>query len=497
MALLSLSVLHASAQQNKKVKLLHSREWLFDKAYIDANRYIGDVQIDYEGTLFYCDSVHIFANENFDAYGNIRIVKGATYQLAGNRLQFDRAKSTAVIYENVVLTDRDMTLTTPQLSYVTTTQVATYVSGGKIVSRKNDNVLTSERGVYDSPKNMFFFRKNVVLKNPQYTVRCDTMNYHNVKEVAYFQGPTNIVGKEDKLYCENGWYDTKRDVCQFKENAEVFSGKTQLRGDSIYYDGQKGIGEVFRKVYIRDTTQTFFITGEYGKHEQKKAQSIVTKEALLVQFDEAGDSLFMVADTLLSIEDTVRKVNNLYGFHHVRMYREDLQGKCDSVVMSSADSVMRFYKDPVFWSGANQITGDSIEVQTDTTGVQLMVVRGNAFVVSAADSGNFNQMRGRKLTGYFTDNALSAAYIEGNGQLIYYPADDKKKPPKAIGLNKGDCSNIFIRVKDNEVVSIRLEKEANSVLHPIKLAPEADTKLENFRWRSEERPLSKADLNRP
>jgi lipopolysaccharide export system protein LptA len=484
------------AQGTKKVKLVRSSDWVYDKAYIDANRYRGNVLIDYEGTLFYCDSVHIFPTENFNAYGSIRITKGADYTLTGKRLTFDRATSTAMVYDDVVLRDSDMTLTTQRLSYNTGTQIATYFNKGRIVSRKNNNVLTSDQGVYNSPLSLFYFRKQVVLKNVNYTMTSDTLHYHNATEVAYFFGPTHIQGKNDRLYCENGWYDTKKDRGRFRKNAIIYSGTQTLWGDSVHYEGEKGMGEAFGNVSIQDTTEQIIITGQYGHYNRLLARSFVTDEALLIQFDEMGDSLFMHADTLMSIEDTVAKVRTLLGYHRVRIFRTDLQGVCDSVVMQSTDSIVRFFSDPVFWSGQNQISGDSIAVYTGKKGVERMVVEGNCFIASQADSVHFNQIKGRRLTGTFYENDLRTVYVEGNGQLIYYPENDQR-PGAPIGLNNGECSNIHIELRDKSIQRIRLETEANSVLHPLKDAPDEDKLLEGFQWRIHERPVSKQDLLAP
>jgi lipopolysaccharide export system protein LptA len=480
----------------KRVKLIHADEWSFDKEVIEAQRLKGNVQLEYEGSLFFCDSAYLYPNDDFDAFSRIRVQRGADYTLTSNKLHFDHARSTAVMTENITLRDREMSLTTNHLEYNTENQIANYTGGGKILSNKNNNVLTSERGTYNSKNTTFYFRNKVVLKNPDYTVTSDTLNYNNNSETAFFFGPTYIKGKEDKLYCENGWYDTKKDICQFRENAEVLSDKTRLRGDSIYYNGKKGIGEVFRNVFVQDTTTNFFITGEYGKHDKKLQRDFVTRNALMTQIDESQDTLYMAADTLLSIGDSLNKNGTIHAFHHVLLLRKDMQGKCDSLTYAQSDSLLRMFGSPVLWSDQNQITGDSIVVQSDTTGIQQMWVNGNCFVVSQADTARFNQIKGRKLTGYFSQNKLYRVYVEGNGQLIFFPTDDKKKTPVAMGLNEGECSNIDIQVENNELKKIRLEKETNSKFSPMNKTTEEQYLLKNFKWRGAERPKSVADLHK-
>jgi hypothetical protein len=134
--------------------------------------------------------------------------------------------------------------------------------------------------------------------------------------------------------------------------------------------------------------------------------------------------------------------------------------------------------------------------------MKTLFVNGNAFIISDSEAkgdsivgtGKYNQIKGRKMTGQFEDNELSEVYVEGNGQLIYFPTEDKDKKPVAMGLNKGECSNIHIKVKDNELIRIRMETETNSVFTPMKMSDSKEFKLDKFKWRIEERPKSLEDL---
>ncbi|MFN0032621.1 MAG: OstA-like protein [Flavobacteriales bacterium] len=490
------------AQQSKKrVKLIHTDNLLYDKALVDAQRLIGSVQLEYEGTMFYSDSAYLYANDDFDAFSNIRIVKPGTYNVTGDLGHFNKQQNTATLTNNVTLRDSDMTLTTNYLTFNTNTEIATYAGGGKIVSNANHNTLTSDRGIYHSKTDVFFFRKNVVLKNPDYTVNCDTMQYNNLSEITYFFGPTTIAGDDSEIYCENGYYNTKKDQSRFGKNARVRSEKTLLTGDSIYYDGEAGFGEVFRNVTIRDTTENFLISGQYGKHIEGTKLSFVTQRALLSQFFEA-DTLFLHADTLKAVPDSMgRKI--VYAYHRVKFFKHDIQGKCDSLVYSQADSTMQMFVQPVMWSMQTQITGDSISLQTANGEMQSMLVKGNAFIISDAEAkgdsikttnDRYNQIKGRKLTGTFTENELRNVYVEGNGQLIYFPTNDEQAKPLAMGHNKGECSNINITIDDRKFSRIRMETETNSKFSPMNLSDETHFKLDGFNWREGERPKLMMDI---
>lgn len=486
----------------KQVNFYHSEYLLYDKDVVDAKRFIGHVRGEYQGTMFYCDSLYQYNNGDFDAFGNIRIVKGSDFTLTGERLHFDNATKTAQVRDNVILRDQEMTLTTNQLDYNLDTEIGHYFGGGHIVSNANKNTLTSDVGYYHAKTETFYFRRKVVLKNPDYVVKSDTMQYNSASEITYFLGPTTIVGDNMTIYCENGYYNTKTDQSRFGKNAKIISDKTILTGDSMFYDGKKGTGEVYRNVTIRDTTQSYIITGDYGKHLEQNKTSFVTGRALLQQiFDK--DTLFMHADTLRAKPDTSGK-DVVYAYRHVKLFKKDLQGKCDSLVYSQADSTMRLFTDPILWSGLNQITGDTIVITTAHGDLQKLYVNSNAFIVSDAlfegdtireASGKFNQIKGRNMIGTFVDNDLHSLYVEGNGQLIYFPKDEKKdSDPKPMGLNRGECSNIFITIRDNELIKLRMETETNSKFAPMRLMDMNKLELDNFQWRATERPLKMEDV---
>jgi lipopolysaccharide export system protein LptA len=315
--------------------------------------------------------------------------------------------------------------------------------------------------------------------------------------VTYFFGPTTITGDKTAIYCENGYYNTKKDQSRFGKNAVVTSETTELRGDSIYYDGKLQYGEVFRDVSIRDTTENYVISGEYGKHEENTEKSFVTGRALLTQYFD-GDSLLVHADTLFSLPDSTGN-DVVKAFYGVKIYKSDLQGKCDSLVYTKSDSTMRMYASPVLWSEQNQITGDSISLVTAEGNMEKLIVRGNAFIISDAEAKgdsipgkglHYNQIKGRNMIGYFVENDLRNVFVEGNGQVIYFPTDDKKDKPVAVGHNKGECSNIFITIENNALQKIRMDTETNSVFTPLKMANTSLFRLDNFMWFELERPVS-------
>lgn len=416
-------------QTKSKIELLGAKDLKYDKTTgVDAQRLIGEVKFRHQGALMFCDSAYLYdASNSLDAFGNVKINQGDTLYLYGDKLNYNGDTRFVKVRNNVRLEDKEMTLTTHILDYNRNTEVAVFYDRGTIVSTENDNTLIACEGDYVAKEEFFHFRDSVVLINPKYTMETDTLDYDNETEIAYFEGPTFIFSDENTIYCENGWYDTKKDISQFNENAYLDNGKQVLRGDSIWYSRNDGLGRAYQNVSILDTTDQYMIKGHKGSYFEKEQRTMVTEKAELIQFDRI-DSLFLHADTLLAVED-VDRGNLVYAYRGVRFFRKDIQGVADSMFFAKADSTIYMYYDPVLWSDKLQITGDTMEIINKAAGIDRLLVYQNAMLNDRVDSAQFNQIKGRRLTGYFEENELYYVYIQGNGQSLYYALEDVPVKP--------------------------------------------------------------------
>jgi len=378
------------------------------------------------------------------------------------------------------------------LTYPLDDRVGSYYGGGKIVSTKNRNVLVSEIGNYFAPSKVFHFKNEVVLTNPDYVINTDTLHYHSYSEQSFFLGPTEIKGKQDLIYCENGWDDSMNDIAQFEENAYIWSNGQQLKGDSLFYDRNRALGEAFENVALIDTTNSISIFGQYGRYLENEDLGMVTDSALMAQYFD-NDTLYLHADTLTAQPDTV-EMRLIRAFNDVRIFKPDMQGSCDSLTYSERDSLIVMYSEPVIWSEENQISGEQISLETWEGQINRLYSNGDAFIISEIDTTHYNQIKGENLTGYFIDNELNKVLIEGNGEAIYFAVEEKDSVSIIIGVNKSTCSNIWIYITDSEIDRVNFMTQPESSFHPMDKLPEGGLRLKNFSWLGDKRPRSLADL---
>ena len=478
------------AQKPTKIELVNANSLEFDERLgADVRRLIGNVVFKHEETLMYCDSAYLFAEQNkLIAFSNIRITKGDTLTLTGNKLEYNGNTSYAQLFGNIRMSDSKMVLTTERLDYDLKTETANYVSGGKIVDQ--ENTLTSNYGRYDAKSKMFSFSNDVVLTNPRYIMRSDTLQYNTVTKIAFFYGPTTITSSTNFIYCERGWYNTTNETSKFYDNSYLRSEEQYLSGDTLTYNRKTGVGKAFGNIEIRDTVQNLIINGAYAEYHEKRDWSIVTGKALLTMIF-TQDSLFLHADTLEAALDTTGQHRILNAYHKVKFYKSDLQGSCDSLTYSYADSTARFFKDPVLWSGDNQLTAEHMTMQQGNGEIQKINLINDAFIVSREDTLRYNQIKGKNMTGYFKESKLYRIEVEGNGQTIYYA---KNKKEERIGVNRADSSDLLIFVKENQVESITLIESPNATLYPLNELSYSSLILKGFKWLEEKRPGSKDEI---
>ena len=478
--------------ERKKINVRNADELKFDSSVPDAQRLIGNVEFEHEGTLMFCDSAYFYdVGNRMEAFSNIRII-GDSVTVTGNRLNYDGATRLADIIGNVKMVDPSTILTTDRLQYDLATKLACYSTGGKIVSSENKNELTSIFGQYNSKTKLFYFRKNVKLVNPDYIMICDTLQYNTVSETAFFFGPTTITSKENIIYCENGYYNTETDISQFEKNAKITSKGQDITANQIWYDRKKGLGKARKKVAIRDSAEKIILRGNYADYFEKTDRILITDSALMEK-EFGKDTLFIHGDTLSSVTDTSIDKRTLYAFHHVKFFKNDFQGKCDSLVYTEPDSMMRLFGKPVLWNRENQLTGDTVYLQLANNEIETLFLKKSAFIVSEEDTLRFNQIKGVNITGHFTESELRKIDVKGNGQSIYYAKDESNR---YIGVNKADCTDMIIYIDSSEVKKITFITKPIATLYPVNELPKEELKLRGFTWFEELRPLNKYDLFR-
>ncbi|GAA4784133.1 hypothetical protein GCM10023231_09750 [Olivibacter ginsenosidimutans] len=193
-----------------------------------------------------------------------------------------------------------------------------------------------------------------------------------------------------------------------------------------------------------------------------------------------------------SLDTTKTRIVKAY--YHMRIYKSDLQARADSAYYGYPDSVMRCYGNPMIWAQGSQLSSDTLYMQLKNQKLDNMLLKTNAFIVSTQlDSAKFNQIKGRKITGFFTDNQLDVMYVDGNAESIYYTLEANK----ISGMTKSVGGRIKILFDNNEVASIVNIRKTETSYTPVAAFDPDKEILPGFIWKPKDRPKSKEEIINP
>lgn len=262
---------------------------------------VGHVQLQEDRTLIYCDSMIRNSRENhIECFGNVRIFDGDSTNIYSDYMKYDALTKNVLFQKNVKLTDGKGVLTTQELQYNMNTKIGVYFHGGKVVN--NGSVLTSDEATYYEETKDVRFRKNVVLRDPQYDLSADSLLYNTQTQVSTFITETYIQFKDSTqrtVHTKEGYYDLKSRKAQFGKRSVITDGSQRITGDSILIDDSTGRSVATGNAVYKDTTQGLVVIADYMVSDKKKNTFLATKKPLMI-IKEDKDSLYLTADTLRS-----------------------------------------------------------------------------------------------------------------------------------------------------------------------------------------------------
>ncbi|MCF0181167.1 MAG: hypothetical protein HUK11_02760, partial [Muribaculaceae bacterium] len=409
----------------------------------------GNVRFRRGDMYMFCDSAYFYElSSSLDAFGNVRMTQGDTLFVYADVLHYYGEDQIAQLRENVRLENRNTTLITDSLDYEISSNVGYYFNGGKIIDNKNKTELTSQDGRYELDTKQAEFSSNVLLVNEKYTMKTELLRYNTGTHIATIVDRTIIESDSNTVVTTNGWYNTSADDATLYDRSVVNAkdGKT-LVGDTVYYNRKFNYGEARGNVIITDPNNKVILDGDYGYHDDNTHYSYVTKRARAREFSQK-DTIYMHADTLCTImtEDSVRI---LKAFRGVRFFRSDVQGICDSLQLSMADTIVNMYRHAVLWNEDKQVSGNEINAHMNDSTMDWATLPNFGFLTQLVGETYFDQLSAKKIKAYFEKKEMRRMDADGNVQIIMYPMENDSTYNKHVSA---EASYLRLDLKEKQKI---------------------------------------------
>lgn len=460
----------------------------------------------------YTKRLHYDLNSSVASYYTPATLKTSTTTLKSKRGYYHSKESMAYFAGNVQMTDPEIQLRSDSLVFNTATHTAYFVQ--PTLMEKADRQIYCEGGFYDIDDKLAEFTGNPQFSEKDKKTSADLMKYNgNTNEIKLYnhvkytsndnrlQGDTLIYNEQTKIMTllGVGFVTTKDGTVNstqklvYDENTGVFvtTGRSnltdstnQLEANEIRRDSATGNLLATGLVIWIDTTNKASIICDSMRFNKNENRVIAvgkdSRQPLFKSFSNSEDTLYLRADILNVFEsDSITKTKNILAYHHVQVYRSDIQAICDSLTYNNQDSLFNLFINPIIWSDTSQFFADTIRIKQKGNHVDKIYLLQNAMIVNSEDLKYFNQIKGRNITANFDSTNLSLVNVMGNAEAVYYIKDDARA---YIGVNKIICSSIDIKFGNNEIDRIYFFTKPDGTMHPMLQVDHEKLKLRGFRW---------------
>lgn len=537
---------HANRYQRNRVFLERANE-LRALEGVPYQIVVGDVMFRKGGMYMYCDSAHFFDNPGMvQAFGNVRMQQGDTLFVYADELQYADSTQLAVLYadpgKKVRLINKDVTLKTDVFNYDLGIELGYYEVGGVLTDKSNR--LDSRYGEYSPSSKEALFRDGVHLNslrsNDTLDIYTEEMLYNTGTHIAILDTTSTIVSGDGTIFTSSGVYNTQSSQADlYRRSLVVAKNGNTLTGDTLYYDRNLGFGEAMGNIELTDTANKVILTGNYGFYFENADSAMVTGRALAREFSTEGDTLFLHADTIrafrvitpivaannpaalaplptdsasqaqggdsiappapqllpdsaavasVALADTT---HHLVGAPHVRFYRSDLQGICDSLTFVQKDSMLYLDRHPIVWNDKKQIFGNTIQVHLNDSTADWAKLPNFGFMAEWVDEEFYNQLTGKEMHALFANRSIKHLDVSGNVQAVLLPEEADSTINKIANIESSFMAADF---KGQSIERLKMWPETPGTMTPLFLAKKNHFYLPQFQWFEPLRPTSPYDV---
>ncbi len=494
----------------------------------DVAQLRGEVTLDQVTRQLWTTNLNYHLGEGYAEYSEGGVLVDDSLQVSSKRGIYYTSSEMVLFKDSVVVLHPRFNLAADSMRYAGLESKVIFTGPTNIYTEEAE--IYCESGFYDLTNEEAEFNTNAQYAGDQKKATADTIRYDaqigeilmlgNVivseqekriqgKRLRYLEktGETWIFG--DPAHYSDGtrmmnnpqiFYNEKTDIVSTEGRGQIQDGDMVLEAEHTDFDKATGVGRAFGNAFWNDTKQGVGIRADTIDSKKENEFVLAYCEAgkrplFFILVD--GDTLFIAAETLTmfnqvdTVGQTIDTIRIIKAYHDVRLFKLDMQGRADSLVFNDRDSIFNFFGQPVLWSDTTQFSADTIAMSIRNRTINDILLTDKAIIITELYNTYYDQIKGKRIIAHFDSSQIKEMWVTGNAESIYYTRDDDQA---FIGVNKTICSKIYFTFLNNEIELIKYYGENSSAMTPMSKAPHDTLRLEGFKLRYKDRPLSVADL---
>ncbi|MEM1216178.1 MAG: OstA-like protein, partial [Bacteroidota bacterium] len=393
---------------------------------------IGNVILINRERKLFTERLHYNLRTKLATYETPATITDGETQLSSKRGYYYTDSGDIYFKDSVIVIHPEFQLRADTLKFNTNQQLATFL--GPTVMRTDSTRIYCEDGFYDVENNVAEFRQNAQYERGEQRATADIIRYDGenkvytldgnadfqqgdtreatgdlivydaVNDITILEGDAYFRDQEQVITGESIRYDAKKKVYKTSGRSRIVDGAQILQADQVDFSEQDSLGIASGNVTWQDTSTNLIIQCDTAAYSQTtgylKATGGNRGRPLLITLID-NDSLYLAADTLLSLRSTDTLASDssrlLLAYNDVRIYKSNMQALCDSVAYNSADSLFRLFRSPIIWADTSQFTADTINLQLANGSLDKIFLYRNSFILNSPDEVFYNQIKGRDI----------------------------------------------------------------------------------------------------
>lgn len=472
-----------------------------------------------ENVVLTDSSMTMFTNKlNYDLKSRIAtfpeqsLIESDSSTLVSKRGYYNTRTSDAYFHDSVRITNPNYKLVADSLAFNTRTEVANFL--GPTLVYNDEKVVYCEDGYYDSKanyaelyKNAYFLNRedgkqeeargdtiiydgsvdryyligNAHFQDEDQEVDADTIIMDGKTEEYFFLGKPNFRSRDttsnQTITATNSNYDALNKMMIFRGDVYVTQESQIIIADSLDYNMESKSGLARGHVIWVDTAANVKISAGRAVYQDSTEYLLADRDPMLTTLVD-NDTLWLKADTLVSLPDT-GDARHLYAYHHVRVFKSDMQARCDSLFYDGADSVFHLFEDPILWVDETQFTADTILLYLKSSKLDQVRLFHQSLIISTQEDTFFNQIKGKNALAQFVAGKVSTMDLYENGETVYYATDDDGA---YMFVNDIDCDNMQLLFGEDQLKRIVYKGTPKAVVHPMRQVDHSSLFLQGFQW---------------
>lgn len=368
-------------------------------------------------------------------YGNVRFQQGNVTGRC-DRAIHNAAANTIQLFGNVTVRQGALTMIAPEIRYSGSRYLATASKGLRVVQR--GQTITAQKGEYAADSHIARFYGDVVMRDDTTRVWSDTM----------------IVNRDVDTMFASG-------------NVSGYDSTSNLRFEAT--------------VAHRDP-----VRGYYS----------LAGEARMWNWDEANDTLYVAADTIISQKPRAGLGRQIDAIGNASLVRAGTAARSGRITYSEVSSLLELRNKPYVWSDSMAFVASSITANLPDKQLESMQGIGGALLMSrvqGAEPVRYDQIAGNRLDLVFSKDTLRQINASGNAQSVTFKSEQAQQQ----GLAKVACDSLRANFDAGQLSEVYWLGGIAGEHHPEQLVlnKEQQFLLPGFLWRTD-RPVFKKPRTR-